>query len=444
MSITWVRITASIGVLLLASQVQAALVFHAPYDTDFNDAAGGRTGVSQGGASLTAPAAPQGGTSSVDLTGGANGVTYDIAGGDSVSGSYTIGMWVNSSVGDGGPTATFFGTRSGSDQSFDVKFQGNTVIHGDIGTGSAWLDTSADAGNFDYQAGQWHHIAYSVTPTGYTVYANGFALNSENFGPATPLLFDATHDIAVGAARVNLSENFSGFVDEVKIHDTSLAAAQVQQLAAMDGAVRINTLFSTGVDGGNNVLADGTVGDPHYTLLSVPGGTTDIRVSSSASGFPIGPWLGDNTDSRWIGPNNDADMNGPEGDYTYRTTFSLAGLDEDTAFLMGLWATDNGSVDILVNGVSVGAGQLSSGFGVWTPFVIDASTLPPGTFLDGLNTLDFIVNNLPASNNPTGLRVQVTGFAKTAVPEPATVATLLLGGMALLRRRKSYRKALAA
>jgi hypothetical protein len=428
------------ALLLLAAPAMAVQVFYAPFDTNFNDAAGGRTGVSVNGASLTGPAAPHGGTASANFTAAGNdAVTFDIMGADAVSGTYTIGMWVRGTT-DTGATGTFFGTRSGSDQSFDVKFQGGATIHGDIGTGSAWLDTSADSTIFDYLANQWHHVAYVVTPTGYTLYGNGFQLASESFGPAVPLLFDATHDIAVGAVSTGLGENFTGFVDEVKIHNTALTAAQVRQLAAMDGAQPITTIFSTGLDAGGTVLPDGTIGDPHWTLVSVPGGTSSIRVSSSAGGFPIGPWLGDNADSRWIGPNNDADMNGPAGNYTYETTFSLAGLDPNTAFLMGLWASDNPGVDIVLNGVSVGAGQLavdiagSNSFAHWTPFVLDAATLPPGTFVAGLNTLQFIVNN---GGGPTGLRVEVTGFAKNAIPEPACLALVSLAGAALLRRRRA-------
>ena len=64
-------------------------------------------------------------------------------------------------------------------------------------------------------------------------------------------------------------------------------------------------------------------------------------------------------------------------------------------------------------------------------------------FLDGVNTLDFVVEN---SNlfGPTGLRVEMTGTADAAavpggVPEPATWAMMLMGfgGLgALLRRRR--------
>src|SRR5262245_22218678 len=81
-------------------------------------------------------------------------------------------------------------------------------------------------------------------------------------------------------------------------------------------------VFNTGVNAGGAVLPNGTVGDPHYTLITVPGGTTELRIGTDANGYPVGTsWLGDNSLSRWIGPNSDAEFNGPAGIYEYRTVF---------------------------------------------------------------------------------------------------------------------------
>ena len=44
----------------------------------------------------------------------------------------------------------------------------------------------------------------------------------------------------------------------------------------------INTLFNTGVDAAGTPLPDDTIGDPHYSLFSVPSGTTELRVRTSA------------------------------------------------------------------------------------------------------------------------------------------------------------------
>lgn len=183
------------------------------------------------------------------------------------------------------------------------------------------------------------------------------------------------------------------------------------------------SVFNTGVDSSGTPLSDGTIGDPHYLLTLVPGGsTTDIRVRTSPGGFPIGPWLGDDSISAWIGPNNDGAVDGPVGNYDYQTTFNLTGFDPATALITGQWATDNPGLDILINGVSTGS--TSCCFTSWTGFSIGSG------FIAGVNTLDFILQN---QGGPTGLRVEMSGTAvdPPGIPEPASLV-LLGGGFAAL------------
>jgi len=189
-------------------------------------------------------------------------------------------------------------------------------------------------------------------------------------------------------------------------------------------------VFNTGVNSSGVPLADGTLGDTHYLLTSVPAGsTTSIRVRTSAGGFPIGPWVGDDSISAWIGPNNDAQLDGPVGSYDYRTTFDLTGLNPATASLTGQWSVDNEGLDILINGVSKGI--TAGGFSAFTGLSISSG------FVAGVNTLDFIVNN---DGGPTGLRVEISGTAEaSAAPEPASFVLIGAGLLALSRLRRRVR-----
>jgi len=192
------------------------------------------------------------------------------------------------------------------------------------------------------------------------------------------------------------------------------------------GAASITTLYNTGVDSSGTPLSDGTVGDPHYNLVSVPGGsTTDILVRTSAGGYPIPPYIGDDTLSAWIGPNNDNNLDGPNGTYIYQTTFNLTGFNAATAAIVGGWTSDNDGIGILLNGNNTGTpptdfAQFSLGF---APFTIS------GGFLPGLNTLDFLVDN---GGGPTALRVEMSGTADlAATPLPSTWTMLIAGFIAL-------------
>ena len=174
----------------------------------------------------------------------------------------------------------------------------------------------------------------------------------------------------------------------------------------------ISDLFNTGVGSSGAVLPGGTIGDPHYTLVLAPSGsTTDIRVRTSARGYPIPPYVGDDTLSAWIGPNNDSALRGPVGNYEYHTTFMVgAGDNPATISITGRYSTDNEGVDILLNGHSTGITNKAQ-YTSWSPFSITRG------FVAGTNTLDFIVHN---DGGPTALRVEMTGAV-------ATISQLSLG-----------------
>ncbi len=136
--------------------------------------------------------------------------------------------------------------------------------------------------------------------------------------------------------------------------------------------------------------------------------------------------------SRWIGPDA-PNANGPAGDYIYQTTFTLdANVDLSTVVINGKWTTDNAGVDIRINGVSTGQTLGSEPFRNLHDFVVDSD------FVTGVNTLDFVVNNLHI-NSPTGLRVdEMVGTYSVLVPEPASLMVWgsLVGLVVAGRRRK--------
>lgn len=225
-----------------------------------------------------------------------------------------------------------------------------------------------------------------------------------------------------------------------------VAFAVTLAISTSAGAASL-TLFNTGVDNSGTVLPDGTTPDLHYTLTA-PSGTNITLVRTSAGGFPIPPYLGDNSTSAWIGPNSTS-LNGPGGLYDYQTTFSLAGFNPSTASISGQWSSDNAGIEILLNGVDTG--NLGNPYGSpgsysyehWVSFVINSG------FLAGLNTLDFIVQNGNGADDqfgPTALRVEMIGSA-IATPLPAALPLFAsgLGALGLLGwRRKRKNAALVA
>jgi hypothetical protein len=191
----------------------------------------------------------------------------------------------------------------------------------------------------------------------------------------------------------------------------------------------IPTLFNTGVDDNHNLLAAGAP-DPHYQIIAAPSpdvaGAADVVIDN---GFPFnGYWVHNDAISQWIAPHaNENDTNGgvsePVGNYTYQTTFDLTGFDPNTASISGQYTDDNTLVEVMLNGKDVGISSSSQ-----TDFyTLHSFTISSG-FVAGVNTLDFVVYNMPQTahpnngENPSGFRVEMTGTADPTEVMNATIA----------------------
>ena len=189
-------------------------------------------------------------------------------------------------------------------------------------------------------------------------------------------------------------------------------------------------LYNTGVDDSQVVLSDNSM-DLHYELIEPSHILGSSIVATADGGFPIGPWLDDNHLSAWVTPANDT--NGP-GDidgapsYVYRTTFDLTGVVLGNLSINGKWSTDNAGLDILLNGSSTGFANTAQ-FGSMTPFTLDNG------FINGLNTLDFVINNGANESDapgPTGLRVEFDGNggdAPIVPPHPYSIRSFYATGV---------------
>ena len=143
-----------------------------------------------------------------------------------VSAPYTVECWAKPA--NTTAAMSILGSRNGSSAStFDLKFMLGSRLHADIGSGSAWCTTAADA-FLQYNANAWYHIAYVVTTSGYSVFVNGALVGRGAFTAGTPVLCNSTAALYIGQNGAG-AEYFQGSMDEVRIWNIARTQAQIQQ-----------------------------------------------------------------------------------------------------------------------------------------------------------------------------------------------------------------------
>ncbi|MBE0545708.1 MAG: immunoglobulin domain-containing protein [Verrucomicrobia bacterium] len=261
----------------------------------------------------------------------------------------------------------------------------------------------------------------SQQPQSATVYTGQSASFSVVAQGSLPLVYQWRLDgqPLTGATASTLSIAEVGLADEgdytlVITNSSGSVTSAVARLSLLES---IPSLRNTGIDAGGNAQPGGAV-SPFWTLpINADTNSTDAFVGNE--GFPIGTWLNNSAVSKWIGPRAALGEAIAAGDYVYRTTFDLANRDTNTVVIVGRWSTDNSGTGVYLNGTQLSV-PLSTSFTAWTSFTLSTNN---ATFLPGINTLEFAVNNAEPPG-PTGLRVEFTqASARTLPGVPATVAS---------------------
>jgi hypothetical protein len=214
-----------------------------------------------------------------------------------------------------------------------MKLQSGNLIHGDIGNGSSWIATNADA-TFYYSQNQWHHIAYVVTPTAVDVYADGVRHGGRTWGSNTPLLWDANHHINIGRYNAG-SEYFNGYIDDVAVWNSALTGTQVAALANGTSPLTVESV-APATSGHNGAVRYIPINDDDDSGIS-PAKTYTHKVDFGSSGAATvegvafdaagpGPLPGGN------GTSNLPSNHGGNGNHGIPGTEGVASLFQDMTF----------------------------------------------------------------------------------------------------------------
>jgi hypothetical protein len=208
------------------------LVAYYPLDGDASDAAGGHDGTISGTPDFVTGYDGQ----ALDLASAATTPQYvNVAySEDFALNSFTVAAWVN--VKDLADLRAIVGTRFNADYTFDFKVS-STYVHGDIGDGSAWLNTALDidaAHGGVISIGDWHHVAYTIDAAAGAadIYLDGVLGATWTF-TGTPLLMSPTQELRIG--NCSGTEYMNGMIDEVRIYNHALSPGEVAGLVGRPG-----------------------------------------------------------------------------------------------------------------------------------------------------------------------------------------------------------------
>ena len=321
-----------------------------------------------------------------------------IAGSGTVLGSYTVEAWIQPKHAT--KTMHIFCSRSFGDYTFDIQLRSGNQIHANIGTGNEWLSTAANA-TYNYTLGVWFHLAYVVTPSGYTIYVNGQQLATSNFATSgTPLLMNPTKRLELGR-YTGASTFFRGSLDDVKVYNTALTQAQVQaDMNSETPSVPANCLI-------NYTFTNGTANGPNPGLSTVTNMVDAGNYRATLIMFwmqsPIGNWTTDRfssnvriNNSYYVATLKDAFDWINSGQYlSGAITITIMGNTNETAkailYPSGTGASSYTSVTIKPLGARTISGNINR--------LIDLEGADNVT-IDGLNSGG---NSLTISNTSTGI-----------------------------------------
>jgi len=209
------------------------LVAYYKLDGDAKDSAGSHHGTLTGSPGFVAGKSGQ----ALNMTSDSQYV--EVAYGDDLAMStFTVAAWIN--VAELDALRAILGTRIGGNYTFDLKAD-STRIHGDIGNGTAWLNTSLDISTAQggvINAGEWHHVAYVIDNANQAcyMYLDG-ALGSTATFSGTPMFMTSAETLGIGYC--SSGEFMHGQIDEVRIYNRALSQAEVAGLVGRTGLIYI-------------------------------------------------------------------------------------------------------------------------------------------------------------------------------------------------------------
>lgn len=253
------------------ASTEANLVGRWSFEGNFVDSSGkGNHGTQSGGVKIATGVKGRG----IVLDGSNDYVTIPNSGSINITGNRSISAWIKT-------TYTAGATKIVSKEDSSRRQYTLDVAAG----GTAWFSVRDGAGNkFEVNTdsvisdGAWHHVVGVLAGTNGSVYVDGVFSNSSS-NPAIVLTNTAVDDSAYIGMRFTGSSNFNGSIDEVRIYNVSLTAAEVYALYDSNKSAYLNIK-----DDPTLGITDETGLVAYYKMDAGTGSSSSTVVDSSGKG----------------------------------------------------------------------------------------------------------------------------------------------------------------
>jgi len=156
----------------------------------------------------------------------ADDADFDFAAAD----NFSISMWVKSSSTTNPGSAEFLIDKESSSAGYAIYFDTDGDIIFGVDDDSTWDpdDKAGDIGT-DYYDGQWHHItAIKEGTTSIKIYIDGILKDTDNTISTTGTLANSASIIIGSQDASDDTDDFNGYIDEVKIYSYKRTEEQVK------------------------------------------------------------------------------------------------------------------------------------------------------------------------------------------------------------------------
>lgn len=216
--------------------------------------------------------------------------------GDLLTSEFSVSFWykVNASP-DRSGILTVGDDAADRNQGFRLFREGNGTeqrikLNVGTGTGESWNDGDV----IDVTAGEWVHIAFTISNTENILYINGQAVRTSTMG--APIDWTGCENITIGSGGETFSywghESDDSAMDDLRLFDHALSSTEVQAVAnAAYKPVLASETFYMPFDGSNTEInsgADATVvGSPSFAGESKVGSDSYAGATGAYLKFPI-------------------------------------------------------------------------------------------------------------------------------------------------------------